>query len=92
MSIGEDIYEIPRITGECETIHKVQHWTTNRKTINSYTIVILLILFEADNCGDSKYIINILLWCQLTKISTKYRESRENVKQLQSWTTGLNQL
>ena len=25
MSIGEDIYEIPRITGECETITKLNY-------------------------------------------------------------------
>ena len=79
---------------QCETIHKLQHWTTNRKTNNSCTIVILLILLEADNCEDSKYVISILLLCQFTKISTNYRDFAgecETIFKLQSWTTGLNQ-
>ena len=28
MSIDEDIYELPRIVGECETIFNLQSWTT----------------------------------------------------------------
>ena len=52
----------------------VQCTTLNRKTNNSCTIVILLILLEADNCKDSKYVISIMLLCQLTKISTNYRD------------------